>query len=139
MIQVRKQLSFVRWLTIVWAVYAVIWISLEGHLVQAILLGVGTTAVLVAHLAQRLLAGRRFSLARWFGITAVVGLGLGSGSVILTLLAMVFKTGLHAHGPEFSPAEIEWVISQFPLWSIVGFLLGVGFGLLFAARANELS
>ncbi|MEM7116510.1 MAG: hypothetical protein AAF614_29010 [Chloroflexota bacterium] len=137
MILVREQLSWVKWLTVVWAVYAIVWISLEGMLWQVVMLGWGTTAVLLLHFFQRYLAERSFVLLAWLGITAVLGLIWGSSSVLFTLLSMAVKTGLHAHGPEFTPAEIEWVLGQALLWSLVGLLCGVGLGLLVAAQAKR--
>ena len=63
-----------------------------------------------------------------FQWAAQEGAGLGFG--LLTLLIMAVKTGLHGHGPEFSPAEISWVIDQIPLWSLVGLLAGLGVGIV---------
>ncbi len=121
--------------TVLLALYSAIWISLEGKLVQVVVLGVGVTAVSLLHLIQRYLGGRRLSLGRWLLATAVAGLLLGIGSVLLSLFFMALKTGLHAHGPEFSTADIRWLWDQLPLWSAVGTLVGSGLGLLLAAVA----
>lgn len=137
MIRVRKQLSWVKRITVVWAVYGVAWISLEGLLWRVVVMGVSTTTVVLLHLLQRTIAARPLALRAWLGTTAVFGLLWGSGSVVFTLLAMAFKTGLHAHGPEFTVAEISWVVAQLPLWSLVGLLGGLAIGLLTAATTTE--
>lgn len=130
MIQVGKQLWGLRGLTAVYLLYALIWIPLEGNLRRAVAMGVVTTAVLLMHGWQRYGAGRVVSLGRWLGKTAVFGLLFGAGSSLLTLAAMAVKTGLHAHGPEFTPAEIIWVWQQLPLWAMAGLLAGLGAGLV---------
>ena len=46
---------------------------------------------------------------------------------------MAIKTGLHAHGPEFSGSELDWVLQQIPMWALVGLLGGLGLGFLLKA------
>jgi hypothetical protein len=43
---------------------------------------------------------------------------------------MALKTGLHAHGHEFTRAEIAWVLGRTPLWALAGLFAGLGVGLL---------
>jgi hypothetical protein len=43
---------------------------------------------------------------------------------------MAVKTGLHAHGPEFSPSQIAWVMGQVPWWTSAGLLAGVGLAMI---------
>ena len=119
-----------RWITAVYALYAFIWISLEGSLAGVLLMGVSTTAVLLLYLGQQFLGEYTFSVKQWLGITAVIGLLFGLGSGILTLLFMIIKTGLHAHGPEFTPPEVNWVMQQILWWAIVGLLAGLGLGMV---------
>lgn len=130
MIKIPERVPGLKWLTVVWGVYGVLWIAPEGVLWQALLLGVGTTAVLILHLGQKYLGGRALAVGPWLGMTAVSGLCLGAGSGLLTLFFMAMKTGLHAHGPEFSLEEINWVMGRTPLWALVGLLSGLGLGLL---------
>jgi hypothetical protein len=125
-----SKISSLKWITAVYGLFAFIWISLEGSIVGVVLMGVGTTAVLLLYLAQYFLGDRTFSLAQWLVITAVCGLLLGLGSGLLTLLFMIVKTGLHAHGPEFTPSELSWVLQQIPLWVLVGLLAGLGLGMV---------
>jgi hypothetical protein len=68
---------------------------------------------------------------------ALWGLALGAGTVLTTLFLMAVKTGLHAHGPEFSAADINNVWQQLALWSLVGLLGGLGLGLLLIARTPD--
>jgi hypothetical protein len=121
-----------KWITAVYALYVFIWISLEGTLVGVMLIGVSTTAVLLIYLVRHILAGKLFSLKQWLGITAVLGHLFGLGSGVLTLLFMIVKTGLHAHGPEFTPPEVNWIMQQTLWWSIVGLLAGLGLGMISA-------
>jgi NhaP-type Na+/H+ or K+/H+ antiporter len=55
---------------------------------------------------------------------------MGLGSALLILFLMALKTGLHAHGPEFSAIEVSWVLQQIPLWAAAGLAGGLGVGLL---------
>ncbi len=66
-------------------------------------------------------------------IMAFGGLLFGLGSVFLTLFFMAMKTGLHAHGPEFTSFEINWVLQQAPIWAAAGVVAGLGLGLLMKA------
>ncbi len=133
--QVFERIWLLRPLTILWVVYGLVWIVLEGAMWSVVLMGVLTTAVFILHLLQKQLGRKSFSKGKVVVVTAVAGLAFGLGSALLTLLFMAVKTGLHAHGPEFSLAEIEWVINQIPLWIIVGLLLGLGVGLVVAGNS----
>ena len=53
------------------------------------------------------------------------------------LLLMAVKTGLHAHGPEYSAAQLAAVVGQWPLWIGAGALAGAGVGLLVVALADD--
>jgi hypothetical protein len=134
--RVPTKLPGLRTAVILLAVYVVIWIPLEGNLWRALLMGAWSCAVFLAYLAQERLGGRRLAFRHWLAVWAGLGLLLGLGSGILTLVAMVMKTGLHDHGPEFSRAEISWVIRQTPVWAAVGFLGGLGIGILTAKRQD---
>ncbi|MCA9872250.1 MAG: hypothetical protein KC441_01290 [Anaerolineales bacterium] len=132
-----RKTSYLKWFTAVYALYALIWMSLEGSLVRVVIMGAGTTAVALAYLIQRSLKNRNWTLAQWMGKTAVWGLLFGLGSSVLTLLFMAVKTGLHAHGPEFTPQQIAWVWQHTPLWAAAGVLAGLGIGLLTAEQATR--
>jgi hypothetical protein len=120
----------------VWIVYSAVWITLEGALVQVIVMGTATAVLLLGHGWQRWLGGK--SVGRGVGmlVTAVSGGLLGAGSALLTFVFMAVKTGLHAHGPEFTQAEIEWVWNVLPLWTAVWLLVGLGVGLIWAGARS---
>jgi hypothetical protein len=124
-----------KFITVLMGIYAAIWISLEGTLWRVMLMGVGVTAVSLLHLLQKYGGGRVISWPRWLGLTAIIGLLFGLGSSLLTLVFMAIKTGLHAHGPEFTLQEIQWVSQQTPLWAAVGLLIGLGLGMLTARQS----
>ena len=128
--RVPEKIPGLKWATAVLAIYFALWISLEGMLWRVVVMGIGATAVSLLHLCQKYLAGHRLSWQKWVGLTAVLGLLFGLGSGTLTLLFMAVKTGLHAHGPEFTLTEINWILQHIPLWSLVGLLAGSGLGLL---------
>lgn len=135
--QIPARLPGLKWLTIGWGLYAAVWITLEGSLAGVVVMGGWSTAVILARAAQRWLGGRQFSRGGGLALTAVAGLCFGGGSGLLALVGMGLKTGLHAHGPEFSPAELEWVWAQLPLWAAVGLLAGLGLGLVMVGLAGQ--
>ncbi|MBE2219985.1 MAG: hypothetical protein IAF02_00505 [Anaerolineae bacterium] len=126
-----------KWITAVYALYGFFWISLEGTLVGVTVMGVSTTAVVFAYLVPHLLGDRLFSAKGWLGITAVLGIIFGLNSGILTLFFMVVKTGLHAHGPEFTPPEVAWILQQTLWWTVVGLLAGLGLGMVTSKRMKD--
>jgi hypothetical protein len=129
-VSIPSRLPGLKLATILLAAYFILWIPLEGNLSQTVLIAVWVALVTAGHLAQRWLGGRTLGRGRWLLVAAAFGLYLGLASAILTLLAMALKTGLHAHGPEFTRAEINWVLAQLPLWAAAGLLAGLGLGML---------
>ena len=130
LMQIPRRIPGLRPLIFLAALYAAIWIALEGDLSRVMLLalllalaGLGTTAEKVA-------GGRTLSRPQWLLFAGLWGLLLGGGSALLALLLMAVKTGLHAHGPEFSTAEIAWLLSQLPWWATGGMLAGFGIALI---------
>jgi hypothetical protein len=115
-------------------VYTVIWISLEGVLWRSLLLGVAVTLLCLAYVTQRRLGGHTISLAKSIVAAGLWGAVAGLCSGLLTLLFMSLKTGLHAHGPEFTVQEIGWVLRQIPWWGLAGLSLGLGLALLIWSR-----
>lgn len=91
-------------------------------------------AVGFVYITIRRLGGRTLSAGQLIGLATGAGVALGCGLALLTLFLMALKTGLHAHGPEYTPQEVAWVWRQLPLWAGVGTLVGLGIGLLAAAR-----
>jgi hypothetical protein len=128
--KIPAKIAGLQWLTILVGLYGMVWISLEGSLWQVILLAAGLSLVGTFYLLQRNLGGRRISAGRWLFFCAGLGGAGGLGCALLTLALMAIKTGLHGHGPEFAPAEIEWLFSQMPLWTISGGAAGLGLGML---------
>ena len=117
-------------LTVIAGLFAVLWISLEGALWQVVLLAVALALLSAGYITQRLLGGREISSSRWLLLCGALGASIGLGCGLLVLVLMAIKTGLHGHGPEFTPAEIEWVVSQIPLWTLAGLIAALGLGLL---------
>lgn len=123
-------------LTIILFLYGMIWIALEGALGRVLPLAVLATLVGIGRLWQRFLAGQTLTRPRWLLLVASSGLAAGLGSGLLSLLFMALKTGLHAHGPEFTAEQIAWVVGRIPYWTLGGLLAGLGIGLLFIARQS---
>lgn len=135
--QLPDRIPALRWITIIWGVYMVAWATLESGLWATVLAAVLTTSTLLGHLFNRVLSGRMLSTTVWLLITAVFGALLGLGSALLTLIFMAVKTGLHAHGPEFSALELNWVFQQLPLWTFAGLIGGLGLGLILKAVSTQ--
>jgi hypothetical protein len=121
-----------KWLAILTAVYSIIWISLEGKMWQVLVLSCGLTILMAGAIYQRRIGGRTPSISRWLLLCALAGAVLGLLFGPLTILLMVLKTGLHGHGPEFTPEEINWIIDRIPLFMILGALITSGLGALLA-------
>jgi hypothetical protein len=117
---------------VLFGLYGAIWIVLEGNLLRVIGLGLFAAGLILLTVIQRRWAGRSLSSRRWLVLCAVGGLWLGLGGAMLTLLFMALKSGLHAHGWEYSVAETQWMVQQLPIWGVSGLLLGVGVGLISA-------
>lgn len=128
-----------KWLFIFWGATAVFWTLLEGDVGRVQLFGLFTAFVGAIYLFQRLLAGRRLSPWRGLALLALCGLACGIAAVFLTILLMIVKTGIHAHGPEYSASEINMVWQQLPLWGLVGLLAGLGVGLLLLSRSRAIT
>ncbi|GAB4265661.1 MAG: hypothetical protein Kow0080_06050 [Candidatus Promineifilaceae bacterium] len=111
-------------------VYTAVWISLEGVLWRVVVMGVGVTAVTVAFLLQRTVGGKHFSVVGFVVLVTAAGLLFGVLSSLFTLIFMAIKTGLHAHGPEFTRAELVWVWRHLPVWAVAGGFAGGGLGLV---------
>lgn len=134
--RIPQKIPGLRPLTAVWLLYALVWMALEGNLAAVTVLGCGAAVVAAAHLVQRRWGGRQVRGWRWWGGTAVIGALTGGGGALLTLLFMAVKTGLHSHGPEFTPAEIAWAGSQIPWWTAGGAAAALGLALLLRARRS---
>jgi hypothetical protein len=114
--------------------YALVWLALEGTLPRDIALAAAGWGLGMAAFIVRRWGGRELTGGRGVTLAAAAGLVYGLGVGLLTLALMAFKTGLHGHGPEYSAAEIAWVLRQWPLWGAAGALAGLGLGLLVAGR-----
>ncbi len=130
MMQVPVRIPVLRVVTVFLGLYFAVWVVLEGNLPQTVLLGGWTTAVFLVYGGQKRWGGQEVSAGWWVVGTAVCGTTWSVGTLLLTLFFMALKTGLHAHGPEFTPEQITWVIQQLPLWGVSGLLAGIGIGLL---------
>jgi hypothetical protein len=117
-----------RWTAFGLATLMLVWIPIED------------TSILVAQLfslaISLLLAvtwlNRRNPVRLWHGwempIAGAAG-GLLTGPLALALMA--FKTGVHGHGfPDFSPAQVQTVLTLALLWPPAGLLIGTGAELL---------
>ncbi len=137
MVQIPDRFPFFKWLLILMAVYTAVWMALEGDFRRVLAMGVGWTAVLLLHLIQKYAGGR--VQRRWVLVveTAVVGILFALSTIALTLVFMVLKTGIHGHGPEFSPHEINQLIEKLPIALLAGMIAGTGVGLFIVALNNN--
>ena len=135
--QFPERMPGLKWLTIIIAVYGIIWISLEGALIQVLLFSAGLTILSAGYIVQKHMAGRKHSLGGWLILCAAIGCLAGLTFGLLALILMAVKTGLHGHGPEFSPVEVSWVAWQIPWWAASGLIAGAGLGLLAVGFAEN--
>lgn len=129
--QIPARITGLRLLTILVAVTFFIWIPLEGSLTSATALAVGLALLSWGYWLQRR-SGHWLRPWQWALLLTCGGAYVGLATAVSVLLLLVLKTGLHAHGPELTPAEISWVIQRAPWWSGAGLLAGLGLGLLTA-------
>ncbi|HMT20044.1 MAG TPA: hypothetical protein PKE20_02165 [Promineifilum sp.] len=114
--------------------YAIVWLALEGSVARDLLLAIPLSALGMYSILARFLGGRTLSPSRLIALSSFAGLAYGIGLALMMLFLMALKTGLHAHGPEYMPAEVAWVWRQLPLWGSAGALAGLGLGFLSAAK-----
>ena len=124
-------------LAILVAIYSVVWISLEGKMWQVLVLSLGLMILLAGTLYQKRIAGRTLPVGRWLLLCAVVGLALGLVSSYCYNPSHYINCGLHGHGPEFTPGEINRIINRIPLFMILGALIVTGLGALLAGFTDE--
>lgn len=134
---IPQQLPYWRLLVALWGVMAVVWLALEGSLGRDVLLAGWGLALLAGRLAARRWGGQELPAGRAVALLAALGLAVGAALAPATLLLMALKTGLHAHGPEYTAAELAWLGGQWPLWVVAGGVAGAGLGLLLAARPRR--
>jgi hypothetical protein len=78
-----------------------------------------------------LLARIDFPDRYFFWKHVVIGGGMGLLLVILALILMAVKTGVHGHGtPDYSVEQMRAVVSLSPFFLVGGSLVGAGAGLL---------
>lgn len=116
---------------------AAAWMIFEGDLRRDVLLAAAGLLLGVVYLIGRRWGGRSFSPGRVVAGAAAIGFIYGLGLVLLVLFLMALKTGLHAHGPEYTPDQVAWVWGQLPVWGGAGALTGLGAGLLLVARGDR--
>jgi hypothetical protein len=121
-----KKIPGLRVVTVLTAIYGIAWMSLEGNLTRVTIMGSAVSLLLVGSLMQRYVGGKKFQLGVWLLVIGFGGLLAGIGIGVLTFFLMALKTGIHGHGPEFQPAEIEGVLSMIPLWGLAGLAAGSG-------------
>ncbi len=116
--------------TLLWGLYALVWLALEGNLGRDGLLAGWGLALLALWLVARWFGSRPLTVGRAAALGAAVGLAWGAALVPAVFLLMALKTGLHAHGPEYTTAQISWIVGQWPFWVGAGVLSGVGLALV---------
>ncbi|MEM7802039.1 MAG: hypothetical protein AAF633_22790 [Chloroflexota bacterium] len=108
------------------------WLPPEGNIVLVVGFGWITSSIVVIRLLRRWLEPIDFQLRGWVLLWGGGGLAVGAVVPWIILALMALKTGVHAHGPEYTPAEINWVAQQWPFWLSLGGGIGLGYGLLTA-------
>jgi len=125
-----RQIPYLRLLVLLWGAYAAVWLALEGAPGRELLPAAWTVRLAALAGTARAVGERRLSAGQVVALTGVVGLVAGAAVVPATLVAMALKTGLHAHGPEYTAAQLAAMWAQWSLWLVAGGVAGVGLGLL---------
>lgn len=112
---------------------ALIWLPFEGNIFLVVPFGWLTGFTVLVLILSRFLHKTTFALPGWIVLWGGLGGIIGLLTPWLIVGLMILKTGVHAHGPEYTPAEIAWTLSQFPGWGVIGAGFGVGYGLLSAS------
>ncbi|MFT5193532.1 MAG: hypothetical protein ACI9EW_001394 [Cellvibrionaceae bacterium] len=134
-IMISKRYSLA-WPTIFTFIIVMGWMAFEGILWLVVSIGIVLTIIWVWVGLKQVRPKMEGWLVNLTGFATIAVLwsaaGAFSGFIApLSIVAlMVFKTGIHSHGPEFSPYEIEWVLSQSLRWGLLGLLAGFGVGLV---------
>ncbi|MBP9502890.1 MAG: hypothetical protein KBF17_12080 [Candidatus Promineofilum sp.] len=134
--KIPRAIPYFKLIVAIVGIYAAVWMILEGALWRDMALAVMILALGAAMLIVRRWGGRTLPPAKGVSLFAAVGLLSGVGVVLLTIFLMALKTGLHAHGPEYTLADIMWIWNQLPVWGGAGGLIGLGAGLLLLARGS---
>ena len=93
------------------------------------------TPTMIAFLSSLLWAYRKsisFPIHVIRDIIKQTGIGIAAALAVapLTVFLIFFKSGLHNHDiPDFSPAQILFILQRTPLWAGVGLLIGLGSGI----------
>ena len=116
--------------TLLWGLYALMWLALEGNVARDGILAGWGLALLALWAAARRWGGRSVSAGHVAALGAAAGLAWGAALGPAVLLLMALKTGLHGHGPEYTAAQIAWVAAQWPWWVGAGGIAGTGLALL---------
>ncbi len=122
-----------RWLSLVTLLYGILlflWLTPENGVWLAAGLGLGLSVLVAAHGAFRL-AGRTFSAPHWLAGAVLLGVMVGGGGVIGTVLLMFLKSSLHNHVyPDYPLPMLLAMLERMPAWALAGALVGLAAGLL---------
>lgn len=117
--------------------FGLLWMALEGDLWRDVILAAAVVLLAVGSLIARLFGGQVLSVKQFVFLAAVAGLAAGAALPLVTIFLMALKTGIHAHGPEYTEREIAWVWNQLLVWAGAGAFFSLGVALLLLARRHE--
>ena len=135
--RIPVRVPYLRAAALLWGLYAGVWLALEGSVAGDALLAGWGLALAALWLWGRAFGGRVLGVGRFVVLGAAAGLGWGAALGPAVLGLMAFKTGLHAHGPEYMAAQVAWVWAQFPFWTAAGLAAGAGLALVVAALRRD--
>jgi hypothetical protein len=128
-------------LSIGYGLLILFWLSSEDRAIWPVmLLGSGLSVGIGWLVAVRYQAGRTLSGWRGLGVLAVYAGLVGAATAALSATLMLLKTASHAHlYPDYPLPIILDTLVHLPAWSMVGFLGGLGIGLLRLAQVRSRS
>jgi len=121
-----------RWIALLYGASLLLWMSVEDtNVLPVVIAGLGLTLLLAYFMLTGRLGGKSYPMQVILIGAALVGAGIGAGTAIITVLLMVWKTGMHAHPfPDYPPGLILDVLRRALVWSAAGALVCTAITLL---------
>ena len=136
---ISSKLRLWRFVAVGMGILWLLWLPIEDTSERSVIIfalaicGLLTARVLISPFASKFSLQRanddqiQPSLIRSYLFYALLGSLAGVGITLVSILLMVFKTGLHGHGtPDYSLEQMIAVVQLTPIWVLGGVLISLG-------------
>jgi len=122
-----------------WAFSGLLWFFWLGYedrsLTSVMLVAVAIIIAASITIFFRTIWSREAPGSRGFFWTILLGLVAGLSVAPTTVLLVAVKISLHDHPiPDFTVLDMVSVLNRMPIWGLIGLLIGMAFGWVFATR-----